>query len=441
MRLRAAQSPCRDRGQVAGDVRSHGVGATRRRLVFLCGLVPVSITAVLAVYRPAFFARLDDAVYDIAAAIGRHAAARQRVVIVDVDERSLSTLGQWPWRRDVVGRLIARLRDMGASTIALDIIFAESDRSRSAGTPRRSTGSAATTPDDCWPACSATGRVVLGYGLTFDRPRARAAAPACCTRSASPSFIRRRGNRRRAVLSRDRRRVQPADARAGGGRFRFPERAPRFGRHSQTRAAGRRARRPRLSGLALAAVAAATGARDIDASGRRTSTPPSLTIDDRTVPLDGKSNLLVRYRGQEADVPLCVGGRRAERRRSPDGHAARTRSCSSARRRSARAKWWRRRSTRCLPASKCRRRSPTTCCSRTSSAGRRSDRCSTACVVLVLGLAVGGARRQDGRHRRRARRRREHRGSLVGRGVAALDAGLFISPLFPTLGVSPRSPS
>ena len=30
-------------------------------------------------------------------------------MIVDVDDRSLTTIGQWPWRRDVIGELIARL--------------------------------------------------------------------------------------------------------------------------------------------------------------------------------------------------------------------------------------------------------------------------------------------------------------------------------------------
>ena len=45
--------------------------------------------------------------------------------IVDVDERSLSAIGQWPWRRDLIGRLVARVREMGASTVALDVIFAD----------------------------------------------------------------------------------------------------------------------------------------------------------------------------------------------------------------------------------------------------------------------------------------------------------------------------
>ena len=107
-------------------LRSHG--APRRRLVFLCGAVPVLAVAVLGIFRPAFLARLDDSVYDILLRSTRTKGPSQNVVIVDVDDRSLSTICQWPWRRDVVGRLITRLQSAGASAIALDIIFAESDR-------------------------------------------------------------------------------------------------------------------------------------------------------------------------------------------------------------------------------------------------------------------------------------------------------------------------
>ena len=38
-----------------------------------------------------------------------------RIMIVDVDERSLSTIGQWPWRRDLIAALIERLREAGAA--------------------------------------------------------------------------------------------------------------------------------------------------------------------------------------------------------------------------------------------------------------------------------------------------------------------------------------
>jgi adenylate cyclase len=50
------------------------------------------------------------------------------VRIVDIDEESLRRIGQWPWPRDLVARLVDRLAETGAATVALDIIFAEPDR-------------------------------------------------------------------------------------------------------------------------------------------------------------------------------------------------------------------------------------------------------------------------------------------------------------------------
>ena len=50
------------------------------------------------------------------------------VVVVDIDEDSLRTLGQWPWPRTLVADLVERLNALGAVAIGLDIIFAEADR-------------------------------------------------------------------------------------------------------------------------------------------------------------------------------------------------------------------------------------------------------------------------------------------------------------------------
>ena len=55
-------------------------------------------------------------------------------------------------------------------------------------------------------------------------------------------------------------------------------------------------------GLALAAVAAATGARDM-ALRIANVNASVLTIDNRAVPLDGKGNLLLRYRGKKRTFP------------------------------------------------------------------------------------------------------------------------------------------
>ena len=55
-------------------------------------------------------------------------APRHPIVIVDIDEPSLATLGQWPWPRNTVAELIKKIQQQGAKVIGLDIMFIESDR-------------------------------------------------------------------------------------------------------------------------------------------------------------------------------------------------------------------------------------------------------------------------------------------------------------------------
>lgn len=53
---------------------------------------------------------------------------RLPVRIVDIDEASLATVGQWPWPRTYLARIIDALKQAGARTITLDLILAEPDR-------------------------------------------------------------------------------------------------------------------------------------------------------------------------------------------------------------------------------------------------------------------------------------------------------------------------
>lgn len=48
--------------------------------------------------------------------------------IGDIDEKSLNRFGQWPWSRAQMAKIIDRLRELGAAVVALDIIYAEPDR-------------------------------------------------------------------------------------------------------------------------------------------------------------------------------------------------------------------------------------------------------------------------------------------------------------------------
>lgn len=51
-----------------------------------------------------------------------------KIVIIDIDERSLQAEGQYPWNRIKVGRLVEKLRDYGVLVVGFDITFPEPDR-------------------------------------------------------------------------------------------------------------------------------------------------------------------------------------------------------------------------------------------------------------------------------------------------------------------------
>src|SRR6516165_10601376 len=48
--------------------------------------------------------------------------------VVDIDEKSLSMIGQWPWPRTTVRDLLLELASKGAAVVAFDVLFAEPDR-------------------------------------------------------------------------------------------------------------------------------------------------------------------------------------------------------------------------------------------------------------------------------------------------------------------------
>jgi len=52
----------------------------------------------------------------------------KNIIIVDIDETSLETFGQWPWSRSMVSELINKISDADAGIIGLDIVFSEADK-------------------------------------------------------------------------------------------------------------------------------------------------------------------------------------------------------------------------------------------------------------------------------------------------------------------------
>ena len=78
--------------------------------------------------KPALLTSLDNRVNDAMFRIRGEMTTTGKVVIIDIDEKSLRQVGQWPWPRNTVAKLIRNINATNAKIVGLDIIFAEADR-------------------------------------------------------------------------------------------------------------------------------------------------------------------------------------------------------------------------------------------------------------------------------------------------------------------------
>jgi HD-GYP domain-containing protein (c-di-GMP phosphodiesterase class II) len=102
--------------------------ADGKKSLFICGLLVTVTMAVFYCYEPTFFRFLDNKIYDTLARSTSADVTSGNPVIVDLDEKTLSRFGQWPWPRYRVALLLEKLKASGASAIALDMVFADTDR-------------------------------------------------------------------------------------------------------------------------------------------------------------------------------------------------------------------------------------------------------------------------------------------------------------------------
>ena len=82
-------------------------------------------------YQSTIVENLDYKIYDISKEFVdsyKDENSSSNVIIVDIDERSLEAIGQWPWSRVILATLLSKINSASPSAIALDIIFAEKDR-------------------------------------------------------------------------------------------------------------------------------------------------------------------------------------------------------------------------------------------------------------------------------------------------------------------------
>ena len=152
------------------------------RAVLLAAVVLAALTHAAGVLPLRFVTALDNAIADARLRAFMPRTLDARIVIVDVDERSLTQVGRWPWGRDhlaaLTEELFARQR---AAVVGFDLVFTEPDTSTGLPALERL---AATTPElapklarwrleldhDAAFARALAGRTaVLGFYLTSDR--------------------------------------------------------------------------------------------------------------------------------------------------------------------------------------------------------------------------------------------------------------------------------
>lgn len=78
--------------------------------------------------------RIDIFVYDMRMRV-QNGGLDPRIVIVDIDEKSIAEVGRWPWSRDIIANLIDKLdAAYHVRTVGFDVIFSEPDTSSGYGT-------------------------------------------------------------------------------------------------------------------------------------------------------------------------------------------------------------------------------------------------------------------------------------------------------------------
>ena len=81
-------------------------------------------------YRLDFVEQLSSIIHDYRLRLTMPRTLDDRIVIIDIDEKSLKEEGRWPWGRDRLAMLMDKLFDKyGVAVVGFDVVFAERDES------------------------------------------------------------------------------------------------------------------------------------------------------------------------------------------------------------------------------------------------------------------------------------------------------------------------
>ena len=93
----------------------------------LLSLIAICFLIIIYNFETNLKKRIGFLNYDLYQNIFEEDFSTNKVVIVDIDEKSIEKIGQFPWRRDVYSTILENLNTAEVSVIAFDIFFSEED--------------------------------------------------------------------------------------------------------------------------------------------------------------------------------------------------------------------------------------------------------------------------------------------------------------------------
>ena len=135
---------------------------------------------VISVYleRPVFMGTIEQLIQDTIFQLRGARPVGEDVVIVGIDDTSLERMGNWPWNRDKLGKLVEAVSAHGAKTVLLDLTFEPENYQEMAG-----------YSDSLARSLSRASNVVVGYYFSqTELPPQGMAIPDGLARSAYRAF-------------------------------------------------------------------------------------------------------------------------------------------------------------------------------------------------------------------------------------------------------------
>lgn len=101
----------------------------KRTIIYFLMLILIFINfTILYMNYPYIFSSTDEKLSSYFLKLQKPAPASKKITIIDIDTKSINRLGQWPFSRDVVSKVLYNLSDAGAGIIGFDVVFANQDR-------------------------------------------------------------------------------------------------------------------------------------------------------------------------------------------------------------------------------------------------------------------------------------------------------------------------